>query len=145
MSGAVLERLAQLESDFAHHRTAVMEQLDQLKGELDRKFAVRRVLVKDVIEALEEALVEVRTDALEEAYQTAFQEKLKTIGVNWERPRVPDPDLGGYGVVDLYKSALDLSDIVRCNRLRAASLMVWRCVADLKPGVFDAPLRGCGA
>jgi hypothetical protein len=24
-------------------------------------------------------------------------------------------------------------------------LMVSRCVADLKPGAFDAPLRGCGA
>ena len=68
------------------------------------------------------------------------------------------PELGKavpYGIYDIadnaawvnlvYKSALDLSDIVRCNRRRAASLMVRRCVADLKPGVFDAPLRGCGA
>ena len=23
-------------------------------------------------------------------------------------------------------------------------MMVRRCMADLKPGVFDAPLRGCG-
>jgi hypothetical protein len=28
---------------------------------------------------------------------------------------------------------------------RTAIPMVSRVVADLKPGVFDAPLRGCGA
>ena len=68
-----------------------------------------------------------------------------------DRPRLslvvlPFENLSGDPRDDyLYKSALDLSDIVRCNRLRAASLMVWRCVADLKPGAFGAPLRGCGA
>jgi hypothetical protein len=46
--------------------------------------------------------------------------------------------------VDLYKSTLTLSDIVRCNRLRATSLMVWRCVADLKPVVFDVHFAAAG-
>jgi glutathione S-transferase len=45
----------------------------------------------------------------------------------------------------LYKSALDLSDSARCNGRRAAIIMVRRCAADLKPGVCDTPLRGCGA
>ncbi len=45
----------------------------------------------------------------------------------------------------LYKSALELSDSVRCNERQSAIMMVRRCMADLKPGVFDAPLRGCGA
>ena len=47
--------------------------------------------------------------------------------------------------LQLYKSALDLSGSVRFWGRRAAALMVSRCVADLKPGAFDAPLRGCGA
>ena len=42
----------------------------------------------------------------------------------------------------LYKSALELSDSVRCNERQSAIMMVRRCMADLKPGVFDAPLRG---
>jgi GNAT superfamily N-acetyltransferase len=45
----------------------------------------------------------------------------------------------------VYKSALELSDSVRCNERQSAIMMVRRCMADLKPGVFDAPLRGCGA
>jgi uncharacterized membrane protein YgdD (TMEM256/DUF423 family) len=45
----------------------------------------------------------------------------------------------------LYKSALELSDSVRCNERQSAIMMVRRCMADLKPGVFDAPLGGCGA
>ena len=45
----------------------------------------------------------------------------------------------------LDKSALELSDSVRCNERQSAIMMVRRCMADLKPGVFDAPLRGCGA
>ena len=45
----------------------------------------------------------------------------------------------------LYKSALELSDSVRSNERQSAIMMVRRCMADLKPGVFDAPLRGCGA
>ena len=28
---------------------------------------------------------------------------------------------------------------------QSAIMMVRRCMADLKPGIFDAPLRGCGA
>ena len=43
------------------------------------------------------------------------------------------------------ESALELSDSVRCNERQSAIMMVRRCMADLKPGVFDAPLRGCGA
>jgi hypothetical protein len=42
----------------------------------------------------------------------------------------------------MYKSALELSDSVRCNERQSAIMMVRRCMADLKPGVFDAPLRG---
>ena len=42
----------------------------------------------------------------------------------------------------VYKSALELSDSVRCNERQSAIMMVRRCMADLKPGVFDAPLRG---
>jgi hypothetical protein len=45
----------------------------------------------------------------------------------------------------LYKSALELSDSVRCIERQSAIMMVRRCMADLKPGVFDAPLRDCGA
>jgi len=44
----------------------------------------------------------------------------------------------------LYKSALELSDSVGCNERQSAIMMVRRCMADLKPGVFDAPLRDCG-
>ena len=43
---------------------------------------------------------------------------------------------------EVYKSALELSDSVRCNERQSAIMMVRRCMADLKPGVFDAPLRG---
>ena len=50
----------------------------------------------------------------------------------------------GKAVVQVYKSALELSDSVRCNERQSAIMMVRRCVADLKPGIFDAPLRGCG-
>jgi hypothetical protein len=101
VSGAVLERLAKLEADFAEHRAEVKEQLDQLKVELHRKIAERRVLAKDVITKLEEAVAGVLTGHLEGAYQTALQDKLKTIGVEWERPLIPNPDLGGHGQVDL--------------------------------------------
>jgi hypothetical protein len=45
----------------------------------------------------------------------------------------------------LYKPALEPSDSVRCNERQSAIMMVRRCMADLKPGVFDAPLSGCGA
>jgi hypothetical protein len=45
----------------------------------------------------------------------------------------------------VYKSALDLSDSVRRSEQQAASPIVWQCDTDLKPGVFDAPLRGSGA
>ena len=44
----------------------------------------------------------------------------------------------------MYKSALELSDSVRCNERQSAIMMVRRCMADLKPGVVDAPLRGFG-
>jgi len=44
----------------------------------------------------------------------------------------------------LYKSALELSDSVRCNERQSAIMMVRRRTANLKPGVFDAPLRGRG-
>ena len=47
--------------------------------------------------------------------------------------------------LSVYKSALELSDSVRCNERQSAIMMVRRCMADLKPGIFDAPLRGCGA
>jgi hypothetical protein len=50
---------------------------------------------------------------------------------------------GGSGTA-LYKSALELSDSVRCNGRQSAIMMVRRRTADLKPGVFDARLRGCG-
>ena len=45
----------------------------------------------------------------------------------------------------MYKSAFDLSDGVRNNWQETASQMVPWLAADLKPGVSDAPLRGCGA
>ena len=45
----------------------------------------------------------------------------------------------------LHKSALETSDSVRCNERQSAIMIVRRCMAYLKPGVFDAPLRGYAA
>ena len=45
----------------------------------------------------------------------------------------------------LYKSAFDLSDMSDAMDDQTAGSMVPRCVADLKPGVCDAPLHGFGA
>jgi hypothetical protein len=45
----------------------------------------------------------------------------------------------------LYKSTLDLSNVSDADKRPNGGSMVSRCVADLKPGVFDAPLRGFGA
>jgi hypothetical protein len=46
---------------------------------------------------------------------------------------------------NLYKSAFDLSDMSDTMDDQTAGSMVSRCVADLKPGVCDAPLHGFGA
>jgi len=46
---------------------------------------------------------------------------------------------------DVYKSAFDLSDMSDAMDDQTAGSMVPRCVADLKPGVCDAPLHGFGA
>ena len=45
----------------------------------------------------------------------------------------------------LYKLTLDLSDVSDADERPNGESMVSRCVADLKPGVYDAPLHGCGA
>jgi hypothetical protein len=45
----------------------------------------------------------------------------------------------------VYKSAFDLSDMSDAMDDQTAGSMVPRCVADLKPGVCDAPLHGFGA
>ena len=45
---------------------------------------------------------------------------------------------------NVYKSTLDLSDVSDADKRPNGGSMVSRCVADLKPGVFDAPLRGLG-
>ena len=53
---------------------------------------------------------------------------------------------GQFGGLDkLYKSAFDLSDMSDAMDDQTAGSMVPRCVADLKPGVCDAPLHGFGA
>jgi hypothetical protein len=48
-------------------------------------------------------------------------------------------------LAEMYKSTLDLSDVSDADKRPNGGSMVPRCVADLKPGVFDAPLRGFGA
>ena len=45
----------------------------------------------------------------------------------------------------MYKSTLDLSDMSDTMNDRTAGSMFPRYVADLKPGVSDAPLHGFGA
>lgn len=45
----------------------------------------------------------------------------------------------------LYKSALDLSDMSDAMNDQTADRWSLGCVAALKPGVSDAPLRGFGA
>jgi hypothetical protein len=71
--------------------------------------------------------------AFEQQYGTEEQCRAIVVAARWPRG------------LELYKSALELSDSVRCNERQSAIMMVRRCMADLKPGVFDAPLRGCGA
>ena len=46
---------------------------------------------------------------------------------------------------DVYKSALDLSDMSDAMNFGTAGSIVPRHVSDLKPCVYDAPLRGSGA
>jgi hypothetical protein len=53
--------------------------------------------------------------------------------------------LSGCAADDVYESAFDLSDMSDAMDDQTAGLMVPRCVADLKPGVCDAPLHGFGA
>jgi hypothetical protein len=47
--------------------------------------------------------------------------------------------------VEVYKSAFDLSDMSDAMDFGTGGSMVPRCVTDLKPCVYDAPLRGSGA
>jgi hypothetical protein len=47
--------------------------------------------------------------------------------------------------IELYKSAFDLSDMSDAMDFGTGESMVPRCVTDLKPCVYDAPLRGSGA
>jgi hypothetical protein len=42
-------------------------------------------------------------------------------------------------------SALDPADRIQSFWQTTTEQMISPLVADLKPGVFDAPLRGCGA
>jgi hypothetical protein len=46
---------------------------------------------------------------------------------------------------NLYKSAFDLSDMSDAMDFGTGGSMVPRCVTDLKPCVYDAPLHGSGA
>ena len=49
------------------------------------------------------------------------------------------------GGVNVYKSAFDLSDMSDAMNFGTAGSIVPRHVSDLKPCVYDAPLRGSGA
>jgi hypothetical protein len=48
-------------------------------------------------------------------------------------------------ITEMYKSAFDLSDMSDAMDFGTGGSMVPRCVTDLKPCVYDAPLRGSGA